>query len=507
MDGEDFKERLIKNVGFNVLKTLLNKIGGLIFVILVARLLLPDLFGLYSLALSIIVLFATFTDLGLSTSLTRFMSYSIARKDLSKAKQYFRFLLKVKLIFLIVASLLLLFLIWPISNYLYNKPELFYPLFAALFYMFISQLEAFFENFFYINKDVKYGLLTESILQIFKIGFTLLSVYLLKDNLKVAGIFGGLAITYLFMLVISYYFTYKKYPYLFGSVDKYDINKKNTLKFLGFMTIATVSLTLFLSVDTLILGGFVSFAYIGIYKAAFSLVSSLAVLLNIVLVLFPLFAELDKRRLNILVENSVKYLLIFMVPLFFGIVILGGKLIVFFLGVDYALSVYPLYALAPLMLIAPLIAVYHNLLQARGFAKTSAKIIIYSLIVNIILTILFSLLFVQYSGLEVIIAVAAAVTFSQLVLLILAIYYSTKDIGIRFSKYTSYSVIKPIIASVLMSVVVLFFVNYFHNKFIYFLGVVLGAVVYFLILFLIKGISISDINNLKLMVKSNKPNK
>ena len=501
MEEVSFKERLIKNVGYNVLRSLLNKIGGLIFVILAARLLLPELFGLYSIVLYVVVVFGTLTDLGICNSLIRFVSYSLSRKNVDKARQYFRFLFKVKLLVLSVALLLLLILSWPISNYLFDKPELFYPLLAATLYLLISQIESFFETFFFINKEIKYSLLTEGILQIFKIIFTILSVYLLKGNIKIVGIFLGLAITYGIMLIIASYFSYKRYSSLFQKVERYTIEKGKTLKFLGFMTIATISFTLFGSIDTLVLSAFVSSQSIGYYKAAFSMVSSLAAMMSIVLVLFPLFTELNKKKLNLLIENVVKYMFIFMIPLFFCVMIVGHKLITLFLGIEYANSVYPLYALAFLILLVPLIGVYHTLLQARGLAKVSAKIIIWSLGLNIVLTYLFAKLFLSTGEITIILAVAAAVTISQLFLLIASIVYASKRLGIYFSKQTLYSVIKPIIASIVMALLVRMYLNYFNGRFHSLIAVVVGIVSYFIILFLIKGLGREDWNNLKLLTK------
>jgi len=55
----------IKNSSFQISKTIIAKAGGLLFTILLARALMPELFGLYSLALSTIFLFMGFIDMGI----------------------------------------------------------------------------------------------------------------------------------------------------------------------------------------------------------------------------------------------------------------------------------------------------------------------------------------------------------------------------------------------------------------------------------------------------------
>ena len=70
----------IKNSGWTTATILVSKIGSLIFTIITARLLMPELFGLYSLALSTISLFALFSDLGIGQSLIKFVVSSRSEK-------------------------------------------------------------------------------------------------------------------------------------------------------------------------------------------------------------------------------------------------------------------------------------------------------------------------------------------------------------------------------------------------------------------------------------------
>ncbi len=52
----------------------------MLFTIVVARMLLPELFGLYSLALVTIVLFASFSDLGISSALITYGAKALAKR-------------------------------------------------------------------------------------------------------------------------------------------------------------------------------------------------------------------------------------------------------------------------------------------------------------------------------------------------------------------------------------------------------------------------------------------
>ncbi|MFH0712197.1 MAG: oligosaccharide flippase family protein [archaeon] len=78
----------IKNSTYQLATTLTAKIGSIIFTIIIARLLMPELFGLYGLALSTILLISAFSDLGISTTMLTFVSKTIDKKK-SKSKSIF----------------------------------------------------------------------------------------------------------------------------------------------------------------------------------------------------------------------------------------------------------------------------------------------------------------------------------------------------------------------------------------------------------------------------------
>ena len=79
-----FRKTVIQESFWTLIATLASRVGGLVFTILLARILMPAGFGLYSLALSISILFITFADLGINQTLLRYVSSSI-EKDRKKA--------------------------------------------------------------------------------------------------------------------------------------------------------------------------------------------------------------------------------------------------------------------------------------------------------------------------------------------------------------------------------------------------------------------------------------
>src|SRR3989344_9262535 len=108
---------VLKNTIYQTTGSVVAKIGALIFTIIIARLLMPELFGLYSLALSTILLFASFSDLGVGYAAITFISKKLSEDKYSKANGYYIFLLRFKIALLIIISSLLIISSYFVSNF------------------------------------------------------------------------------------------------------------------------------------------------------------------------------------------------------------------------------------------------------------------------------------------------------------------------------------------------------------------------------------------------------
>ena len=89
---------VIKNSIYLFSSNLIAKLGSFIFIIILARMLMPELFGLYSLSLSIILIFSGMADLGIGVTLLRFVSRELGRKNNEKAMAYIDYLARIKFI-------------------------------------------------------------------------------------------------------------------------------------------------------------------------------------------------------------------------------------------------------------------------------------------------------------------------------------------------------------------------------------------------------------------------
>ena len=133
-------QKVLKNTSYNLLSNIIGRVGGLIFTIIVARLLFPELFGIYSIALTVILTIATFTDLGINSTLVRYLSDSLkikTNKTKQEARSRFYFLLNFKVLLTAIVALLLFIFAELIAVYIFNKPLLTLPLRVGAIYLFI----------------------------------------------------------------------------------------------------------------------------------------------------------------------------------------------------------------------------------------------------------------------------------------------------------------------------------------------------------------------------------
>ena len=197
-----------KNSIYVFLTNLLGKVGSLVFVVILARILMPDLFGLYSLALATILLFAAFSESGISQIFVKFVSEELGKGRDKKAKAYALYLLKIKLIFMFAVSTILLVSAKFISNVYYGKP-IFFALIAGIFYIFFLGLTSIFQYFFQSANDFKMIFYKEALFQIIRLIFVpLIVLYSLKYLfpievlvlIPILGLSFTLFLTFLFLI-------------------------------------------------------------------------------------------------------------------------------------------------------------------------------------------------------------------------------------------------------------------------------------------------------------------
>lgn len=490
-------QKVIKNTFYNFIATIIAQVGGLIFVILVARILFPEMFGIYSLALTIILTIATFTDLGLNATVIRYLSDSLKSKTQKanvEARSRLSFLFKFKILLTAIVALLLFLLSDIISIYIFNKPPLSLPLKIGAVYLFILSLKDFFSSIFYAIQKINYSATAELVFQVLRIVLVVLFLQFYKN---VSSIFIGLTIALFITFIFLYFALSKKYNFLIKG-EKIKLKpeeKKRMFGFFGWLTVSSISLIFFMHIDTFMLGIFLPADFVGYYNAIIGLIGSVIALVLFSSALLPVFTQLEQGKLERGFRKVFHYTSMIAIPAAFGLAFIAVPAVQVIFGHSYVPQQYTLAIIITSALLSFLAiesaytSIFSTVFQAKEKPKIPAILIIISTIVNIILSYIFIRICIAIRPEYGLIAVALATVIARYGNLIaLSILTKREHLGVNVS-----SIIKPLIASIIM-LAFLFIFDYFINLNILtgIIMIILAALIYLLVMFAIKGVTKED---------------
>lgn len=381
----------IKNSSYQLAQNLIFKFGSLLFTIVVARMLLPDLMGLYNLALATIILFASFSDLGIGSALMTYVARLLEKGGKEKAKGYVKQLFKWKLWLTFISTGMLLTSAYFVAEIYYAKP-IFYALLVGGLYLPIVSILGFVETIFKASENFKIPLKKEILFQITRLILVSLSIFLfLKNGLSDWGI----VFVTLLALVLSYSMTFlfllfqTKKQIKFLQVDPSDLNKKEKIdlrKFIYPLSAIAMSGLFFGYVDTLMLGHFVLSKYLAYYGAAFSLVGGASAIIGFMSIAFmPIFAKKNGVALESIFSKTRN--LIVLISILAGIFtyFVAYYVIKIAYGVEYLGSVPILQWFSILVVLIPILGIYTSYYITQKKTKKLAWMILGSAILNIVL--------------------------------------------------------------------------------------------------------------------------
>ena len=381
----------MKNSSYQLAKNLIFKFGSLLFTIVIARMLLPERMGLYNLALATIVLFSSFSDLGISSALITFGSKMLGNKNPEKAKGYFKKLLKWKLQLVFLISVILLASSYFISNLYYHKP-IFYALLAGGLYLPIVSLIGFVEQSFRIDNNFKIPLFKEIIFQSSRFIIVPLAILIfLKSGLSNSKIIFvsimALTITYLISLLFLIICANRKLRFLKIKSDNLSKVEMHELKKFILPLSATAMAGMFFGyIDTLMLGRFVSSKFIAYYGAAFSLVGAASGIIGFMSVaLLPIFAKKSGKALENIFKKARGLTLIISILAGIFTYLVSWYLVRIAYGADYLQAVPILRWFSIIVILIPVIGIYVGYYTTQKKTKALAWLILGSAILNIIL--------------------------------------------------------------------------------------------------------------------------
>jgi stage V sporulation protein B len=489
----EVKKRAVRNSVFSLASSIIVKIGGLALTIILARMLLPEKYGIYSIVLSIAMIFYTLSDFGVNSAFLRYGSYA-ATHERKKLPAYRAYLARIKIKLALASSAIMLVAAYPLAHLIIKNDALLMPLVASAFYILVLGLESFYTQIYYISEKLSGVAIKETLNQTLRIGLAMVSFFLLASRQEVLGIYASLTIASLIMLGFTLYYTKKALPEIYQKSIEV-IDKKRVKRFIYFTVIYSLSTVVFGYVDSVLLAFFINPEFVGYYRAAFTLIWGFTALMAFPnVVLLKLFTDIDdKKRLKSALDQIIKFYFIIIMPGIALILALSRYIIRILYGYEYLQSTPSLMILSLMILPAVLAGLIISLFSAKDKPEIFTKLTVMISAVNIIINVVLIKIFLKISPLAATIGASIAVSASWFIYLAANLYYVRKELGfgIRVT-----SAIKPLSASIILYFCANWMLKYWGDITILsgLTILILSGLIYIALIFAFRTVRKSEIN-------------
>lgn len=400
---EDLLKTFAKGSFIVLIGVVISKIATYLYKAIVARTFGQEIYGLFSLAVMISVLFASVFSFGLQSGLLRYISFYRGKNEIKKIKSIFRFSLLITLFSGFIGGILLFLFSESISLYIFHTSELtiflqwfavFMPIFvfAGLFHVITLAYERIGWYSFIAN------ILSPSMQLIF------LGIFIFL-GLKVEAITISYNLGFFVILLSSFLVCRYGIKTIFGKAEferkeKLDINKKLFSYSWPIMFFGLV-MSIFAWIDSFTIGYLKTASDVGIYNAAIPI----AVLLEIAPALFlqlflPIITkEYSRKNFKLIKKLSKqigKWIFILNLPILVIMILFPGTVINILFGANYIQAENSLRFLSIGLFFYSIFKISENLLSMIGKSRT----ILYNLLVACIINITLNVLLIPKYGID-----------------------------------------------------------------------------------------------------------
>ena len=421
----------IKNSIYQFSTQFAQRAGSIILTVVLARILMPELFGLYNLALATIIVFTTISELGIGTTLITLISKSIGKKNKKLAKSFFNYLRKIKIVLVLLSVLILLASARFIADTYYQKP-IFLALIAGSLYILFSGAVSFIQSTLQSFNNFKGVFYNEVVFELSRVVLIPLAAILaLKSAMSNENvlfyIFIAFGISYILASIFITYFPYRKTNTLPKKAQKLDRKqKKEVNKFLVGAATLALSGIFFGYIDKIVLGRYVAAEFIGYYSAAFNLIGALSAVIGFSSVFLPIFSRLKGDQLERGMKKTLKIVSLVSVAAFLGTLLLSSPIIMILYGSAYAPAVGMLRAYSVLLLVLPLIGIYSVYFMSREKPQVLTILLVASTVINIALNYFLVTYLLRFGELTATYGAIIAVIISNLIYLLCMMIWRKK---------------------------------------------------------------------------------
>jgi O-antigen/teichoic acid export membrane protein len=313
-----------------VVSTVIMAVGTIVFV----RMMSPDEYGLYSLALVPVLTADLFRDWGISTAATKYIAQFRASGEVENVKDVVTAVLIFQITVGSVLSLVSFLAASHVASVVFNRPELSSLISIISIAIFSNALLASSQSSFVGFEKMKFNSLTMICQAIVKSTVTPLLVFLGYGALGAAF---GYTFSYLIpgILALALLYLYTLRRYFKGCKANRSRVLRTVKKLLHYgipLSLASLLLGFMTQFSSFMMGSYCSNLMIGNYQSAIQF----AILLTffsfpLSTVLFPAFAKLsaegEQESLRTVFTSSVKYTALLLVPATMAIMVLSKSLI------------------------------------------------------------------------------------------------------------------------------------------------------------------------------------
>jgi len=430
-------KRASRNSVWLLASNIVVKLIGTYTAVAVARYLGDVGLGQYSFAVAFVSFFAIFANFGFDALLTRDIA-----KNKDETQRYVGNISSIKILLSLITMLILF-----IVSFLIDKPMVI----RILLWVFgldiiINALKGTISSALQGHEIIKYT----AISQIFeKAIWALVLIFIIRMDLGITSIAFGTMITTIIGSIYLFLIYKKRLGKIVLLSDK-KFWKKLFIQAWPF-TLTGIFLLIYWKIDLVMLSFYQTDAVVGWYSAAYRLLELLMIAPVVLMTpLYPVFSRLakfDKAKLKDTFKLAVRYLLILMIPIVFGVMLLGDKIILYIYGKQFVNSVIALKILIFATLFAFINYPFLMLLNSMGEQKRGTFQTGISAVLNILLNLILIPMF-SYIGASIttVIAEASFLTLSY-------IYIVKNGFRINFLSV----IFKPLIAAIIMGIFIYFF--------------------------------------------------
>jgi O-antigen/teichoic acid export membrane protein len=397
---------------------------GLISFPILTRLLTTEEYGILGLVSTTMLLTVAVAKAGLSDGIVRFYKeYS----DTPDRLTIFSSTVLLRGILLSIVTVIGYIVVFPIiSKYLNINEKYLMPFMIMAIYLFVRPLNIIVLNILRINERTIFYNIINLIGKIISIVFSLfLLIYVIGD---IYGYFIGVVIAEAVVALVLFYWFFSNYKITFSNVSG-DL-AKNLIKFGLPLLIAELSYLLLSYADRYMIVAYRGEGELGLYSVGYNLASYLSdmIMFSLSYAVIPIYVGIyekeGREKTEEFLQRCMYYLLIAIIPMFFGYLAVSGDLFITLASKKYAAAA----AFSPIILLGSLFLGMNNIFNAGLYLKKKSMSILLIMLSALIINIAINLIFIPAYG---IMGAAIATLAACIALVALTVFLSYKYIIVR----------------------------------------------------------------------------